>query len=58
MPVVFGKLHNHWDQHGESLVLIGFENVQEIVILKEAHSSIGHLKMNSANASDNPLEKL
>lgn len=56
MPVVVGKIYNDGDQHGEGFIFIGLQNVEEVVILKEAHRSISNLQVDSANTSDNTLE--
>lgn len=58
VPVVVSKVNDYGYQHGEGLVLIGLEYVQEVIVLKEAHCSISHLKMNTANAFDDSFEKL
>jgi len=57
VPVVVGQVHDHRDQHGEGLVLVGLEDVQKVVILEEAHRSIGNLEMDSANALHDSLEQ-
>jgi hypothetical protein len=43
VPVVISKINDDWDEHWEGLILVSLENVQEIIILEEAHSSIGNL---------------
>jgi hypothetical protein len=58
VPVVISQVNDNWNQHWEGLVLIGFQNVQEVVVFKEAHCSISNLKMDSTDALDNSLEKL
>jgi hypothetical protein len=45
--------HQHW----ESLLLVGLENVKEVIILEETHSSVSYLEMDSSNATDDTLEK-
>jgi len=57
VPMVLCKVHDDWHQHWESLLFIGLQNVQEIIILEEAHGSIGNLEMDTADASDDSLEK-
>jgi len=57
MPVVFSQVNNDWNQHWESFLFVVLKNVKEIVILKEAHSSIGNLKMDTTNALNNSLKK-
>jgi hypothetical protein len=56
VPVVFSEVHNDGNQHGEGLFFVGFENIEEIVVLKEAHGSISHLQMNASNALNDALE--
>jgi len=46
--------HKHW----ESFVFVSLENVQEVVIFKEAHRSVSNLEMDSTNALNNSLEEL
>lgn len=58
MPVVVSKVHNDRDKHGEGLIFIGFENVEEVVIFEEAHCSVCNLQVNSTNAPDDSLEEL
>jgi len=58
VPVILSQVHDDWDEHGERLLLVGLENVEEIVILEEAHGSIGNLQMNTTNTFDDSLEQL
>jgi len=58
VPVVLSQMHNNGHQHGECFLLVGFENVQEIVILEEAHGSVSNLQMDSSDALHDPLEQL
>ena len=55
--MVVSEVNNHWNQHWESFVLVGLQNVEEIIVLKEAHSSVSHLEMDTTNTSYNSLEK-
>jgi energy-converting hydrogenase A subunit M len=57
VPVVISEVTNDWHKHWEGLLLIGLEDVQEVIILKEAHCSISNLEMDSTNASNNSLEQ-
>lgn len=57
VPVIISEVYNDWNQHGEGLILVGLEDVEEVVILKEAHSSISYLQVNTTDASDNTLEE-
>lgn len=54
--MVVCQINNNWNQHWERLLLVGLQDVQEVVIFKETHCSISNLQMDSSNASDNSLE--
>ena len=43
VPVLVRQLGDHRDQHREGLVLVGLQDVQEVVILKEAHGPVSDL---------------
>ena len=58
MPVIISQVHNDGNEHGEGLVLVGLQNVEEIVIFKEAHGSVGNLQVDTANTSYNSLKEL
>ena len=55
--MVLGQVNDDWYQHGERLVLVRFEDVEEVVVLKEAHGAISHLQMVTADALDDTFEK-
>lgn len=57
VPVIISEVYNDWNQHGEGLIFVGLEDVEEVVILKEAHSSISYLQVNTTDASDNTFEE-
>jgi hypothetical protein len=57
MPVVVCQVHDYRHQHRESLFLVALKDVQKVVVLKEAHSSVSNLQVNSANASDYALKQ-
>ena len=57
MPMVVSQINDNWDKHRESLVLVGLQNVEEIVIFKEAHCSVSNLQMDTTNTSYNSFEK-
>ena len=57
MPVILGQVNDDWHQHREGLLLISLKNIEEIVILKETHGSIGNLQVNATNTFYNPLKK-
>lgn len=55
--MVVGKVHNNRNKHGEGLLLVALQDVQEIVVLEEAHSSVSNLQVDASNASHDSLEK-
>lgn len=56
MPVVLSQVDNDGHQHRECLLLVGLQDVEEVVVLKVAHGTIGDLKVNTANTLNDPLE--
>ena len=56
MPVIIRQLDDHGHQHGESFVLVGLEDVEEVVVLEEAHSAVGYLKVNSSDTFNDAFE--
>ena len=56
--MVVSQVYDDWHQHGEGLVLISLQDVQEVVILEEAHSTVSNLQVDSSNALHDSLEKL
>ena len=57
MPVVFCKVHDDGDKHRESLVFVLFQNVEEVIVLKEAHGAVCHLQVIAADRAHDPLEE-
>lgn len=57
MPVVLRQINDDRYQHMESLILVGLQNVQEVVILKETHRSVGHLQVDTSNTGHDSLEE-
>lgn len=55
--MVVSEVNNDRHEHRESLVLVGLQDVQEVVIFKEAHRSVSHLQVDASNASHDPLEE-
>lgn len=55
--MVLSKVDNNWHKHWECLVLVGLQDIEEIIILEEAHRSISNLQMNTTNTSDDSLEE-
>lgn len=49
-------MHNDWNKKREGIALVSFKDVEEVVILEEAHSSICYLKMKARNAFDQSFE--
>jgi len=43
VPVVVSKMDDNWNQHWECFFFVVLEDVQEVVIFKEAHCSISNL---------------
>ena len=43
MPMVFCELNNDRYEDWESLVLVILKNVEEVVILEEAHRAVSYL---------------
>ena len=56
--MVISKVYNDRNKHGEGLIFVCLEDVQEIVILEEAHSSISDLQMDTTDTSYNSLKEL
>lgn len=56
--MVLRQVHDHWHQHGEGLFLVRLEDVEEVVILEEAHGAVTDLQVISADGLDNALEEL
>ena len=56
--MVLGQVYDDRDKHRERLVLVRLQDVEEVIILKEAHSSVSYLQMDATNALDNSLEQL
>lgn len=57
MPMVLSKVYNDWNKHWECLLFISLEDVEEVVILEEAHSSISHLEMDTSDTLYDSLEE-
>ena len=56
--MVLGQVYDDRDKHRERLVLVRLQDVEEVIILKEAHSSVSNLQMNTTDTLDNSLEQL
>ena len=55
--VLRGEVNDDGHEHRERLLLVGLEDVEEVIILEEAHGSIGNLQMDTTNALYDPLEQ-
>jgi hypothetical protein len=58
VPVGLSHVDDDWDEEGEGVALVGLEDVEEIVILEEAHCPISNLKMQARDALHQSLEDL
>lgn len=56
--MVLGQVYDDRDKHRERLVLVGLQDVEEVIVLEEAHSSVSYLQMDATNALHNSLEQL
>ena len=57
VPMVLSEIVDDWHKHWESFVLVGLQDVQEVVVFEEAHGSVGNLQVISSNGLNNSLEK-
>jgi len=57
MPMVFGQVNDDWYEHWEGLLFVGLKDIQEVVVLEEAHGSVCNLEMDTSNALDDSLEE-
>ena len=56
VPVVLSQINDYRHQHRECLVLVSLQDVQEVIVLKEAHGSVCNLQMISSYAFDNAFK--
>jgi len=56
--MVLGQVNDDGDEHWESLLLVGLQNLEEVVVLEEAHGSVSNLQVDAAYALDDSLEEL
>ena len=56
--MILSQVNNDWHKHWEGLLLVGLQDVEEVVIFEEAHGSVSDLQVDAANALDDPLEQL
>ena len=57
VPVILGEVYNDRNKHWESLVFVSLKDVEEVVVLEEAHGAVSHLEVITTNALDNTLEE-
>jgi hypothetical protein len=55
--VLIGEFSNHRNEHGEGLVLVGLQNVQEVIVLEEAHCAVSNLQVDTSDAAHDSLEQ-
>jgi hypothetical protein len=51
-----GQVTNDGNKKWESVRFVSFEDVEEVVVLKETHGSVSDLQMKTRNAFHQPLE--
>jgi hypothetical protein len=57
MPMVVSQVYYYWYKHGKGLIFICLQNVEEIIVLKEAHCSISDLQVDTSDTSYDSLEE-
>ena len=57
MPMVLSELNNNGYEDWEGFLFVRLENVEEIVILEEAHRAVSYLQVVSTDAFCNALEE-
>lgn len=57
MPVLVSQVSNDWHQKREDDLAISFEDGEEVVILEEAHGTVGHLQVWPTDALYDPFEQ-
>ena len=57
MPMVLSELNNNGYEDGEGFFLVSLEDVEEIVILEEAHRAVSYLQVVSSDAFGYALEE-
>ena len=56
MPMILSELNNDRYEDWESLLLVSLADVEEVVILEEAHRAVSYLQVVSANTLRNALK--
>ena len=55
--MVLSEVYDNWHEHRESFAFVGLEDVEEVVVLEEAHRSVCYLQVDAADTSDDAFEK-
>ena len=55
--MVLGQIDNDRYKHWEGFLFVCLQDIQEVVILEEAHGPICNLQMDASDAPDDPLEE-
>ena len=58
MPVILGQVNDDGHKHWERLLLVGLQDVEEVIVFKEAHGSVSDLQVDTANTLDDSLKQL
>ena len=56
MPVVLCELDDNGHEHWEGLLLVRLEDVEEVVVLEEAHGAVSNLQVVTANGLDDTFK--
>ena len=57
MPMVFSEVNDDWNQHWESFLFVVLKDIEEVVILEEAHGTVSNLQVDTTDALNNSFEK-
>jgi hypothetical protein len=55
--MLVSQVGNDRDEKGENDLAVGFEDGEEVVILEEAHGTVGHLQVRPTYALYYPFEQ-
>ena len=56
VPMVLGEAGDDGHEHGEGFVLVGLQDVQEVVVLEEAHGAVSNLQVVTTNRLDDTFK--
>ena len=45
MPMSFGHMNNDWNQQREGITLVCLQDIEEVIVLEKAHSSVSNLQV-------------